>query len=101
MTPRVLVTVRPGPVLHLWQDGGEAARVPLDTPAALALIAALAGEVRAALARGEVATRGGECSGLQHSPLAPTAADLGLRRYEIHAARKLRDECPANFIGSP
>jgi hypothetical protein len=47
MTPRVLVTVRPGPVLHLWQDGREVARVPLDTPAALALIAALAAEVRA------------------------------------------------------
>jgi hypothetical protein len=36
----VLVTVRPGPVLHLWQDGREAARVPLDTPAALELAAA-------------------------------------------------------------
>jgi hypothetical protein len=47
----LLVTVRPGPVLHLWQDGREVARVPLDTPAALALIAALAAEVRAAQAR--------------------------------------------------
>jgi hypothetical protein len=46
----VLVTVRPGPVLHAWQDGREAARVPLDAPAALALIAALAAEVRASLA---------------------------------------------------
>jgi hypothetical protein len=47
MTPRVLVTVRPGPVLHLWQDGREVARVPLDTPAALALVEALLREVRA------------------------------------------------------
>jgi hypothetical protein len=46
----LLVTIRPGLVLHLWQDGREVARVPLDTHAALALIAALAAEVRAALA---------------------------------------------------
>jgi hypothetical protein len=29
----LLVTIRPGPVLHLWQDGREVARVPLDTTA--------------------------------------------------------------------
>jgi hypothetical protein len=51
MTPRVLLTVRPGPVLHLWHDGREVARVALEPPAALALIAALAAEVRASLAR--------------------------------------------------
>jgi hypothetical protein len=51
----VLVTVRPGPVLHAWQDGREVARVPLDTPAALALAESLLREVRAAQARGEVA----------------------------------------------
>jgi hypothetical protein len=51
----------------------------------------LADEYDAAQARGEVATRGGERSGFQHSPLAPTAADLGLRRDEIHEARRLRD----------
>jgi hypothetical protein len=28
MTGRVLATVRPGPALHLWQDGREVARVP-------------------------------------------------------------------------
>lgn len=33
----MLVTVRPGPVLHIWQDGKEAAVVPLSPTAALAL----------------------------------------------------------------
>jgi hypothetical protein len=47
----VLVTVRPGPVLHLWQDGRQIAAVPLDTPAALALAESLLREVRTALAR--------------------------------------------------
>ena len=44
----------------------------------------LADEYYAAQDRAEVATRGGERSGLQHSPVPPTAADLGLRRDEIH-----------------
>jgi hypothetical protein len=35
-------------VLHLWQDGREVARVPLDTAAALALVEALLREARAA-----------------------------------------------------
>jgi hypothetical protein len=47
----LLVTVRPGPVLHLWQDGRKVARVPLDTPAALEVAAALLREARAAQAR--------------------------------------------------
>jgi hypothetical protein len=47
----VLVTVRPGPVLHLWLDGREVARVPLTPHAALELAAALLREVRAAQAR--------------------------------------------------
>lgn len=51
----------------------------------------LAEEYDAAQERGEVSTRGGERSGLQHSPTAPTAADIGIRRDEIHEARKLRD----------
>jgi hypothetical protein len=51
----VLVTIRPGPTLHLWRDGGEVARVPLDTHAALALAESLLREARAALARGEAA----------------------------------------------
>jgi hypothetical protein len=90
MTPRVMVTTRPCPVLHLWQDGREIARVELDTPAALALIASLAAEARAAQARGEVAT-GREGRGLgvaKHNAQIATAADLGLRRDEIHEARE-------------
>jgi hypothetical protein len=47
----MLLTVRPGPVLHLWQDGRQIAAVPLDTPAALELAAALLREARASLAR--------------------------------------------------
>jgi hypothetical protein len=54
-TPSTLVTVRPGPVLHVWRDGVEVARAELDTGAALALIAALAAEVRASLARDRTA----------------------------------------------
>jgi hypothetical protein len=44
----LLVTIRPGPVLHVWQDGQEVARVPLDLHGALALVEALLREVRAA-----------------------------------------------------
>jgi hypothetical protein len=37
--------------MHLWQNGREAARVPLDTPAALTLAESLLREVRASQAR--------------------------------------------------
>jgi hypothetical protein len=47
----LLVTVRPGPTLHLWRGGVEVAAVPLDTPAALELAAALLREARAAMGR--------------------------------------------------
>ncbi|WP_296639288.1 hypothetical protein [Roseinatronobacter sp.] len=43
-----LVTVRPGPVLHLWRDGQEAGRVTLSTGAALALLASLAKAIEGA-----------------------------------------------------
>ena len=36
-----LVTVRPGPVLHVWQGGAEVAAVPLTPSAALRLAADL------------------------------------------------------------
>lgn len=42
----MLVTIRPGPVLHLWRDGIEIAQVALTTPAALTLLADLAQAVR-------------------------------------------------------
>lgn len=51
----------------------------------------LADEYDAAQDRGEVASRGGERSGLEHSPTAPTAADIGLTRKDIHEARAVRD----------
>ena len=41
-----LVTIRPGPVLHLWRDGQEAAQVTLSAGAALTLLADLAQAVR-------------------------------------------------------
>jgi hypothetical protein len=51
----------------------------------------LADEYDAAQKRGEIAKRGGERSGREHSPAAPTAADAGLSRKEIHEARMIRD----------
>lgn len=51
----------------------------------------LADEYDAAQERGEVASRGGERSGREHSTPAPSAEDLGLSRKEIHEARQLRD----------
>ncbi|MCC6001898.1 MAG: hypothetical protein JJU19_13710 [Pararhodobacter sp.] len=37
-----LVTIRPGPVLHVWRDGQEVAAIRLSNPAALTLLADLA-----------------------------------------------------------
>lgn len=51
----------------------------------------LADEYDAAQERGEVASRGGERSGREHSPAAPAAADVGLSRKDIHEARIIRD----------
>jgi len=42
----MLLTIRPGPVLHVWRDGKEVAAVPLDRGAALALLRDLAGAIR-------------------------------------------------------
>lgn len=41
MTGQPLLTVRPGPVLHIWRDGRELVRVPLDLHGALSLAADL------------------------------------------------------------
>jgi len=38
----VLITVRPGPVLHVWRDGVEVVAVPLTFTAALSLLKDLA-----------------------------------------------------------
>jgi len=38
-----LITIRPGPVLHVWQHGREVAAVPLSLTTGLALMRALAG----------------------------------------------------------
>ncbi|MDF3856391.1 hypothetical protein [Paracoccus pantotrophus] len=37
----ILVTVRPGPVLHVWQDGQQTAAIALTPNAALCLAADL------------------------------------------------------------
>ena len=42
----MLVTIRPGPVLHMWRDGQEVAQVALSTGAALTLLADLATAIR-------------------------------------------------------
>lgn len=48
MTEQPLLTVRPGPVLHIWREGQEVARVPLELHGALTLAAdLLAATVRA------------------------------------------------------
>lgn len=36
-----IITIRPGPVLHVWRNGAEFAAVPLTTRKALDLIGAL------------------------------------------------------------
>ena len=59
----------------------------------------LADEYDRAQARGEVATRGGERSGREHSPAVPTAADLGLTRKMVYQARQLRDAEARLFAG--
>ena len=41
-----LVTIRPGPVLHIWRNGQEVAAVALDHHAALTLLADLARSLR-------------------------------------------------------
>jgi hypothetical protein len=42
----ILITIRPGPVLHVWQDGKEVASVPLTFSAALALLKDLAEAIK-------------------------------------------------------
>ena len=46
MEPVTLLTIRPGPVLHVWRDGQEVATVALDHHAALTLLADLARALR-------------------------------------------------------
>jgi len=58
MKPLVLVTGRPGPVLHIWRDRQELARLPLDLHGALSLAA----DLLAATARAEA---GGASESLQ------------------------------------
>jgi len=43
---KMLITVRPGPVLHVWRDGVEVARVPLTIPQALGVMHDLLKHIR-------------------------------------------------------
>ena len=43
-----IITVRPGPVLHVWRNGAEFCAVPLDHNAALALIGSLTAAMQVA-----------------------------------------------------
>lgn len=38
---RILLTVRPGPVLHVWKDGAEVGAVALSASAAICIAAQL------------------------------------------------------------
>jgi len=42
-----LITIRPGPMLHVWRDGVEVVAVPLTFAAALSLLKDLAEALRA------------------------------------------------------
>ncbi len=42
-----LITIRPGPVLHVWRDGQEVIAVPLTFNAALCLLRDLADQLSA------------------------------------------------------
>jgi hypothetical protein len=42
----ILITIRPGPVLHVWRDGQEVIAVPLTMDAALCLLKDLAEAIR-------------------------------------------------------
>jgi len=42
----VLITVRPGPTIHVWRDGVEVVAVPLTLAAALSLLKDLAEALR-------------------------------------------------------
>jgi hypothetical protein len=41
-----IITIRPGPVLHVWRDGQEVVQVALSFRAALTLLADLATALR-------------------------------------------------------
>ncbi len=43
----ILITVRPGPVLHVWRDGREVIAVPLTFSAAMCLLRDLAENIAA------------------------------------------------------
>ena len=43
-----IITVRPGPVLHVWRNGAEFCAVPLDYNAALTLIGSLTAAMQVA-----------------------------------------------------
>lgn len=47
-----IVTVRPGPVLHVWRNGAEFCTVPLTATAALRLIGELVAAIQVAEVRG-------------------------------------------------
>lgn len=76
MKPLVLVTVRPGPMMHVWQGGQEVARVPLDLCGALTLAA----DLLAATARAQAdADRGGRQFSGQGGAVRP--ARIRTRRF--------------------
>ena len=43
-----IITIRPGPILHVWRNGAEFCAVPLDHNAALTLIGSLTAAMQVA-----------------------------------------------------
>ena len=43
-----IITVRPGPIIHIWRNGAEFCAVPLDYNAALTLIGSLTAAMQVA-----------------------------------------------------
>ena len=84
-----LLTVRPGPVLHIWRDGQEVARVPLDLHGALTLAAdLLAATARAVPVEGAGSFRGASCVGhsqAQHIPSRRNSKDVPPQQKEPDA----------------
>lgn len=49
-----IVTIRPGPVLHVWRSGSEFCNVPLTHRAALTLIGSLTAAMQVSLPMGNL-----------------------------------------------
>lgn len=79
-------------VLTRMLQATEPCKVDAETACELMGFGRAKNDNDAAQDRGEVARPGGERSGREHSTLAPTAADIGISRKDIHEARIIRED---------